>query len=75
MSWKGSLDEWNIKNVDLTDTKLSNFCKPRILQDYLIWAEPVSYQKMVDNCRRFGGFLPSVNENNPLEEVHDAGKN
>ena len=75
MAWNGSLDEWNIKNVDLSEVKLSNLCKPRILQDYLIWAEPVSYQQMSDYCRRLDGVLPEVNENTPLEEVHALGKN
>ena len=75
VAWNGTLDEWLIQNVYKSTMQLGKLCKPRILQDYLIWAEPVTYQQMSDYCRRLDGILPEVNENTTLEEVHALGKN
>ena len=71
VAWNRTLDEWSIKNVEKSSMQLESLCKPRILQDYLIWAEPVTYQQISDYCRRLDGILPEISENSPLAQVHD----
>ena len=67
VTWNGLLDEWSI-NGENTSKPLSSLCKPRILQDHLIWAEPVTYQQIFEYCQRLDGTLPEINGN--LEEIH-----
>ena len=67
VTWNSLLDEWSI-NGENTSKPLSSLCKPRILQDHLIWAEPVTYQQIFEYCQRLDGTLPEINGN--LEEIH-----
>ena len=71
VAWNRTLDEWSIQNVEKTSMELSSLCQPRILQDYLIWAEPVTYQQISDYCRRLDGVLPIIDDKTSLKEVHD----
>ena len=70
VSWNEMLDEWSLTNVAKRNQQLSSLCKPQILQDYLIWAEPVTYPQIFEYCQRLDGTLPEVNENTSLEKVH-----
>ena len=66
--WNASLEDWKKVNVEQENVKLEELCKPRIMQDYLIWAEELTYSQIFDYCRRMDGMLPSINELSKLKE-------
>ena len=66
--WNDSLERWENFNVEVRNSEIIEFCQPRILQDYLIWAEELTYKQIFDYCRRMGGTLPSISYEKPLTE-------
>ena len=66
--WNDSLERWENFNVEVRNSEIIEFCQPRVLQDYLIWAEELTYKQIFDYCRRMGGTLPSISYEKPLTE-------
>ena len=64
--WNDSLERWENFNVEVRNSEIIEFCQPRVLQDYLIWAEELTYKQIFDYCRRMGGTLPSISYEKPL---------
>ena len=60
VTWNSTLDEWTENNVNKSILPLDNFCQIQVLNNYLIWANPVTYPQISDYCRRVEGTLPEI---------------
>ena len=70
VTWDEFLDEWTFSKVEKNSLTLDTFCSARIMKDYLVWADQVTYTQISDYCRRLDGELVRIDSQNSLESVH-----